>query len=71
MTIEEIIHFIHEKRTKQGISIKHVAIRAGINPDNWSKYERGTRVPKYPALSKMLRALGYELYMRKIIKIED
>jgi len=58
--VQTIGQFIREKRTARGLSLRSLALRAGISPPFLSDIERGRRFPSDRSREKLAPLLGVE-----------
>lgn len=53
-----IRHYIHDRRTKFGLTIKELAKLSGLSPSTISRFEAGKSFPKQTTIYKLADALG-------------
>ena len=58
--METIGQFIREKRNARGLSLRRLALQAGITPPFLSDIERGRRFPSEKSRAKLAPLLGVE-----------
>jgi transcriptional regulator with XRE-family HTH domain len=60
---ENIGALIRESRRAKGLKLRDVARRSGVSESAISKYEKGTRIPNYESLRKILDALDIDIVL--------
>ena len=60
---ENIGALIRESRRAKGLKLRDVARRSGVSESAISKYEKGTRIPNYESLRRILDALDIDIVL--------
>ncbi len=64
VSVEDVATVITTVRQSAGLSKRKLAIAAGIEPSEVTRYENGDRVPTLARLRLIFKACGYELVVQ-------
>lgn len=62
---------IREARSKAGLSLRELGVRAGTSHSTLVKYERGEVEPSVATAERIVRAAGFDLEMRLVRALHD